>query len=461
MWRVKRLADPRRRARPRDRAHRGRRRAPAQPQVRAARSSRVARPVHRVRLLRAGVPEPRPDDDARASGSSLRREMARQPEGSPVLEALLERVRLRRHRDMRGRRPVQPARARSGSTPGKLVKGLRARRARRGAERGALSRSRGAGERVERAARGALRDRPRRSATARLARADRHRAQRRLAGADPRVGARRCPDPRRALPLDRARGGGRRLLPGVREPHLRQPARARAAALAARGAADRLRARRAAAVDPARRRRAAAAARRGARRASRTGSARWRAAPPPPCSSGPSEGGAAARRGRELLHARPARRGARAARRGAGASAYSAVRDPRLDRVGRASCSDRSTCGASSARSPSIPRARPATWASPGDLAELAGALGGATCSRRSGRAAAAPRATAACCIPSCRAAARPLGARPSAAARPPTRTSAATAPARSASPPPPGEEHGSFVLLLEELTRPGAGRGQ
>ena len=58
--------------------------------------------------------------------------------------------------------------------------------------------------------------------------------------------------PRRTGP----RGGGRRLLPGLHQPHLRQPPLARARALAGGGDARRLRACRAAAVDPARRRRA-------------------------------------------------------------------------------------------------------------------------------------------------------------------------------------------------------------
>ena len=46
----------------------------------------------------------------------LRREMARQPEGSPVLEALARAVRVRRDRDLRGRRHRAGAPARSGST---------------------------------------------------------------------------------------------------------------------------------------------------------------------------------------------------------------------------------------------------------------------------------------------------------------------------------------------------------
>ena len=62
MWRVKQLADPDGILAPGRRAHARPGRAPAQPQVRARdRGGRHA--VHRVRLLRAGLPEPRPDDD--------------------------------------------------------------------------------------------------------------------------------------------------------------------------------------------------------------------------------------------------------------------------------------------------------------------------------------------------------------------------------------------------------------
>ncbi len=87
---------------------------------------------------------------------ALRREMARQPAGSPVVTALLDAVRVRRARDLRGRRLVRdrvPGRDRHRQAV-KELRHTRARRPRR-ARRAASSRRRYAA--AERAARASLR----------------------------------------------------------------------------------------------------------------------------------------------------------------------------------------------------------------------------------------------------------------------------------------------------------------
>ncbi len=290
----------------------------------------------------------------------LRREMARQPEGSPVLAALLERVRLRRHRDLRRRRALQPA------VPGRH----RHRQARQGAARPASQRRRGTGRAGGGAALGHRRTLgPRRAARRQDARrrsggrAHGDRADRRLARAPPGLGGVAArPGARPAV--DGARGRRRRVLPRLREPHLRQPPRLRRTPVAAGGSAHGLRAGRAPAVDPAGRRRPLlrhAVELEGLRGRPRRDGARDRRR-----RARVDRGRApAARRRRELLHARAARGGPRAARRRA-ARGVRPGQDRRLDLVGprraawRAADRPRSSTASRCTR-----RAQPATSGSP------------------------------------------------------------------------------------------------
>ena len=160
MWRIKQLADPGRRARPGRRAQPRPRRPPAQPQVDAG--DRGGR--ERDACIECGFCEPVcPSRDLTTTPRQrivLRREMARQPEGSPVREALLERVRattaiadLRRRRHLPARLPgrrstpaswsrsfarrerTPSARERRWRCAGRALGGRRARGARRAARR--------------------------------------------------------------------------------------------------------------------------------------------------------------------------------------------------------------------------------------------------------------------------------------------------------------------------------------
>ncbi len=160
MWRVKRLADPGGVLNPGavlsdDPGIHLRR-----PEVHAGDRGRVQRQrVHRVRLLRAGLPQPRPDHHAAPADRAAPRDGA-PARGLPRPRRPRARLRVRRPRHLRGRRLVQA----------RLPGGNRHRQARQGAARGeALAarprrgRSRAA-ERwsaVERAGRAGLRDRRR------------------------------------------------------------------------------------------------------------------------------------------------------------------------------------------------------------------------------------------------------------------------------------------------------------
>ena len=185
--------------------------------------------------------------------------MARQPPGSPVLEALLERVRVRRARDLRRRRHLR------ARLPGRD----RHRQARQGAARppaqrarraGRAARSPGAGTRSSgpRArACGAAQRRPGRAGAPMrgASRAARRALSSELVPEWPREHA--APGAGRAAG-DAARRRRRRLPARLRQPHLRRARRRRRAP--SLSLAEALvavsRARRPAAVDPARRRRA-------------------------------------------------------------------------------------------------------------------------------------------------------------------------------------------------------------
>ena len=232
---------------------------------------------------------------------ALRREMARQEPGSPVLLSSARAIRVRRHRDVRRRRDVQsrlPGRHRHGRA-GQAAAGARALgalRAHRARARAPL-RHRGA-RGARRAASGARRRRPARSSPG-GAGARRHlgRAGARLVGGDARPRS-------RPASRDEPDGGRRRVLPGVCQPHLRQRPRGRRRARRAPGARRGFRAGRPAVVDPRRRRRPLlrpAVELQGLRGRARAHGAEHRRG------RGPLDGlgAAAARRRRELVLARP------------------------------------------------------------------------------------------------------------------------------------------------------------
>ena len=226
MWRVKAARRPARRAEPRRGAQPRPRRAPAQPQDASRRSRRWPRTASSAgsasRSARAATSTTTPRQRI-----VLRREMARQPEGSPVYEALL--------RDFE-HDAIQTCAADGTcmtSCPvaidtGKLIKEFRAPRAhrargaRRAGGRAALrgGRARRARRAARRPRRGGRRRRPRGGRGARAVR--RRVTQRARAG----LAGERCRRPRpRTLPATRARRRGRRLPAGVHQPDLRQPAR--------------------------------------------------------------------------------------------------------------------------------------------------------------------------------------------------------------------------------------------
>ena len=145
MWRVKRLADPDGVPRPGRRAEPRPRRPPAQPEDDAA-DRGVGDGLRRVRLLRAGLPEPQPDDDAAPADRAAARD------GPPARRARRCARRCSRSSSTTRSRPAPPTApasspARSGSTPATLVKELRAERHTERAEQLALRRRASAGGR--------------------------------------------------------------------------------------------------------------------------------------------------------------------------------------------------------------------------------------------------------------------------------------------------------------------------
>ena len=262
--------------------------------------------------------------------------MARQPAGSPVLEALLEEYEYDGIETCAADGTCALA-CPLGIDTGKLVKELRAQRAHRPrASSAGAARWRGAGRRSSaRRAAGlragdAARGRPRRRCGAPAGRAPRRSATSWSPSgrAMPRPAPARLPRDRRDgaaavyLPacvnriFGRARGdGGRR--PGLPEALVAVSARAGHAGL-----------------DPGRRRRATAARRRGARRATPTAHARMANHTRRGALALERRRRAAGRDRRQLLHARPRRGGGTAARATITPSATRELRDPRLDRVG-------------------------------------------------------------------------------------------------------------------------------
>ena len=214
---------------------------PAEPEDDAVdRGRRRRRPVRRVRLLRARLPEPRPDHDAAPADRPAARDGA--PAGGLAgARRPARRVRVRRHPDLRGRRHVRarlPARDRHRRAGEEVPR----RRSTRRARSGPGSRPRSAGRRSSARRAPGSRARPvSKALSARRPGGPERRARPRLARRDAAAGA---VDPAGDAP----RGRGRGLPARVHQPDLRpEPAR---------GAGPGLGARRAAALDPRRRRRA-------------------------------------------------------------------------------------------------------------------------------------------------------------------------------------------------------------
>ena len=356
---------------------------------------------------------------------ALRREMARQQPGSPVLNALLEQF---------DYDAIQTCAADGscalacpvGIDTGALIKLFRARRHGERSERAALGAARRFSS-LERSARAGLRvGATLGSGPTRALKELRDASSARSSCPN---GAPRCrgPRPRCRAPAETVR---LRSISRVREPHLRQHARTSARAEPSAGAGERLCARRAAAVDPAGRRRALlrdAVELEGVHRGSR---AHGR---PRRCGGARVDprGRAAAGHRRQLVHLRDARRRRRSAARRAAGALRASARD-RLDRVGARSAaavaSDRARAAMLALHTPCAARHL--------GLAEKLDAIAHALAdevSRRSKRAAAGWRATAACFTRSC----------PTRRCAPPQRSStraprcracARTAPARSPS---------------------------
>ena len=287
MWRVKRAGRPRRRARPRGRAQRRPRRPPAEPEDDAA-DRGGGDDLRRVRVLRAGLPEPQPDDDAAPADRPAPRD------GAPGAGLAGAAGAARASSSTTRSRPAPPtgpacSPARWGSTPGKLIKGLRARAAHRSRASGSALRLAGRWEAVERA----RAPRPRAPATAAGSRAPRCAA---------RAGPRAAPSATSSSPSGRANmppaGAGRAAATTPRDgaAAVYMPAcvnrifgrarRTRTGPSLARGAGRRLRARRPAASGSRRTSPATAARRRGRRRATRPGPGGWPTTPSTRCGAG-------------------------------------------------------------------------------------------------------------------------------------------------------------------------------
>ena len=275
MWRIKRAGRPGRRAQPGRAAEPRPGRPPARPEVDAARSRTWQRQrVHRVRLLRAGLPEPRPDhhaapadraaprDGAPARGLAGARGAARASTSTTAIETCAA------DGTCRLACPV-------GIDTGKLVKELRAR---------AHARAPSAARRAARAGRGRARGRAGLRPAARGARAGRRRRA--------RLGARRAGGARRSWCPRGRRAAARRPGAPARDARARAPrpstcrpastgssARSRAdagAALAARGAGRRSPRAPACRCGSRRTSPGTAAPRRGARRATARATRTWR-----------------------------------------------------------------------------------------------------------------------------------------------------------------------------------------
>ena len=227
MWRVKRLADPDGVLGPGVILNRDPgvhlRNLKSTPAI-----EEVATDVRRVRLLRAGVPEPPPDDHAAPAHRAAARDGAPARRARRCCAALLERVRVRRRS-----RPAPPTAPAALACPvGDRHRASWSRTSarastRRAAERGgaavgaALSpveRARAPGCELRLAGAAPARAAARRTRAAPAARQRRARAD---------AGPTRCRRPRPPrLPAHAPRGRGGRLPPGLHQPHLRPPRRA-------------------------------------------------------------------------------------------------------------------------------------------------------------------------------------------------------------------------------------------
>ena len=384
----------------------------------------------------------------------LRREMARQPEGSPVLEALLSEY---------GYDAIETCAADGlcslqcpvGIDTGKLVKSLRARRHSAGAERAAREAARRWGT-VERSARAALRagrslgDGPTSALTGIVRSAVSHELV-------PAWGE-SMPDPAPAPPWTAREGAAAVYFPACVNRIFGNP----------RGGASRpslpeamltvsARAGRPLWIPPDVAGRCCGtpwsskgfeAGHAEMARAHRGGGARVDRARAP-----------AAPRRRQLLHARAARGGPRAPRRDAARASTAGSGSSTRSRGSTTSCSVRCPRRRSSTRSRCTRRARPATWGSRRSCSAVAGALGervlapiGPSCCGTAGdRGLLHPELPEA----SARSERIERGEAPAQAHVCSNRTCEIGLTAAT------GHEHASFVLLLEELTRPGAARAQ
>ena len=289
----------------------------------------------------------------------LRREMARQPAGSPVQRALLEEYEYDGARDLRRRR-LLPARLPGRDRHRQAGQGA-ARRAQHGerAEQRGAARPRGAGARSRARSRGC---------------GLRRRRRRWRGGRKRGAGAARRPACRRSCRLTPATTGRRRRLrPRLHQPDLR-PARAgrRPSLVEALVAVS---ARRAAGLDPRRRRRQLLRRCPGARRASREAHRHKANEMVERLWALERGGGAAGRDRRRLLHPgrspSPARACSTRRTPSASPSSRSSTRSPGPTTA----CCPGSRSAARSARPPSTRPAPPATWAWRRRLRSLAGAL--------------------------------------------------------------------------------------
>ena len=192
--------------------------------------------MHRVRLLRAGVPEPQPHHHAAPADRAAPRDGAPGRRARRCSTRCSSEYEYDGDRDLRRRRHRACTPARWRSTPASWSRSCARRE--HGAARAASGASswRAATERLERAGRGGR---------SRLG----GRAARLCAIVDPAGGRQSCPFTVRE-------GAAAVYLPVVHQPDLRQRPRGPGASVGARGAGGDLDARRAAAVDPRRRDRA-------------------------------------------------------------------------------------------------------------------------------------------------------------------------------------------------------------
>ena len=331
--------------------------------------------LRRVRVLRAGLPEPQPDDDAAPADRPAPRDGPPARRARRCCEALLERLRVRRAPDLRRRRHL-PIACPVGIDTGKLVKEPARRRARPSARSASRCGRRSAGP-TSSAPRGRPAGRRARSpgvGDGPLRREPRRRGARVSAELVPEWGRRDAAAGAADAAGDEPRRRRRRLPAGVRQPDLRPRPRGRRSDTArpARGAGRGLAPGRHAGLDPDRRRRPLLrdpVELEGLPRRRRAG---WRTATVEALWRWSDDGRAAGRDRRELLHATASLESGGAAQR----RERGAPRDARvLDSIAWAHehLLPELESGSRSARPPSIRPARRATSASTAALERLAG----------------------------------------------------------------------------------------